>query len=251
MASVFDQPSFDERLFFPRDDTSPAPAGAVDVRVPVDGAELHLRWHRGGAPLTVLLFHGNGEVVADYDGLAPLYADRGASLAVVDYRGYGASTGTPTLRDALRDAPLVLEALRAAGADRVVVMGRSLGSASCAEIYGGPDRGVLGFVWESGFVDLAALVARRGLEPPAAFTDAELATFDPQRKLARGRRPLLLLHGEEDSLIRVHEARAAHAAAGTAAADKELVIVPGHGHNDLSYDALYWDALGRFFARLR
>jgi pimeloyl-ACP methyl ester carboxylesterase len=63
---------------------------------------------------TVLLFHGNGETVADYDLAAPPYARHGMNLAVVDYRGYGRSDGEPSLRAILEDAPSALSALREA-----------------------------------------------------------------------------------------------------------------------------------------
>ena len=145
---------------------------------PGAGASLHVRIHRAaGARSTVLLFQGNGEVVADYDDSAGLYARAGVALAVMDYRGYGASSGTPTLRSALTTARLVLEAVRRwlgerglAGSDgapsRLVVMGRSLGSACAAELYGARPNEVAGFILESGSSDLAALLRRRGLVVP-------------------------------------------------------------------------------------
>jgi pimeloyl-ACP methyl ester carboxylesterase len=100
---VFDSPEFNARLFFPRPDRGPPPPGARDLFVDVPGARLHLRWHTAATPAraVVLLFHGNGEVVADYDDLADHYAAAGAELVVVDFRGYGASTGVPTLRAAI------------------------------------------------------------------------------------------------------------------------------------------------------
>ncbi|MCK7530646.1 MAG: hypothetical protein MZV63_06165 [Marinilabiliales bacterium] len=45
----------------------------------------------------MLLFHGNGEIVADYDEIAGAYRELGAALLVVDYRGYGRSGGEPLL----------------------------------------------------------------------------------------------------------------------------------------------------------
>ena len=180
--SIFDSAEFNERLFFPRADTSAPPPGATDTFI--DG--LHVRRHGGGLPM-LLLFHGNGEVVADYDDQAARFAAAGASLAVMDYRGYGRSEGTPTLRGALEDAVTICEHLKPA-----IVMGRSLGSACAAELYA---RGAArAFVIESGFVDLAALIRRRGLAPPTLSAD-ELARFDPVPKLARGSAPLLVLHG--------------------------------------------------------
>lgn len=245
MGSPFDTPEFNQRLFFPRSAASAPPPEASDRRIVVDGAVLHLRWHRPlPAALTVLLFHGNGEVVADYDSIAPRFADCGANLAVVDYRGYGLSTGTPSLRHALRDAPAVVEDLVRAGATRLIVMGRSLGSASAAELYARPDEAVVGFIWESGFVDLGRLVQRRGFTPPAQMTDADVADFDACTKLKRGDRPLLVLHGAQDTIIDPIEAQWAFDAAATQ--QKSQVRIALRGHNDLSVEQAYWNALKRF-----
>jgi fermentation-respiration switch protein FrsA (DUF1100 family) len=81
------------------------------------------------------------------------------------------------------------------------------------------------------------------------FTEDERGTFEPVTKLALGRLPLLVLHGERDELIMLDEARSALTAAGTAIADKALVVVPGRGHNDVSNAGPYWDALAGFVAR--
>ena len=56
-----------------------------------------------------------------------------------------------------------------------------------------------------------------------------------------------MLHGEADTLIAVDEALAAFAAAGTP--DKQLVTIPGHGHNDVAAAPAYWEALAAFIAR--
>lgn len=240
MISLFDLEDFNRRLFFPRRDTSAPPDGASDRFVSVPGARLHLRKYAAiDGRLTILLFHGNGEVVADYDGAAQLFAASGAALAVVDYRGYGQSQGEPTLRNLIEDSPKVVETL---GERSVVVMGRSLGSVAAAELYRDPPPGVLGFIWESGFVDLDALVRRRGIG--MQLTDEERRAFDPIPKLRIGRSPLLVIHGADDELIDPIEGEAAFDAAGTAT--KELVRVPGRGHNDLNAEPVYWRAIAAF-----
>jgi pimeloyl-ACP methyl ester carboxylesterase len=241
MPSLFDSPAFNDSLFFPRADTTVPPAGASDHEVAVPGATLHLRWHRAAHALpTLLLFHGNGETVSDYDDAAPRYAAAGTNLAVVDFRGYGRSTGEPTLRNTIADAPLVLNALCALTGTSVYVMGRSIGSVCAAEIYGHATP-FLGLVWESGLCDLRALVGRRGLVPPEHLADDDLAAFDPLPKLRRGSRPLLVLHGTRDEIIAPIEAQQVFDAAGTA--HERLVYLPGRGHNDVSGAREYWDAL--------
>ena len=249
MPSVFDSPHFNQQLFFPRPDKSPVPPGAIDFFVPADGILLHVRWHRHPhSPVTVLLFHGNGEVVADYDDLAKSYADCGADLAVADYRGYGQSEGTPSLRNLLTDAPRILEALTEAGAESVVVMGRSLGSVCAAALYPAPPELVIGFIWESGVASLDNLVRRRGLSVPEAVSEADRSALDPCRKLARGQLPLLILHGKQDDLISPEEAEQALAAAATK--DKSLCLIPGRGPNDLAASPLYWQSIKTFLHRL-
>jgi pimeloyl-ACP methyl ester carboxylesterase len=245
--SIFDGDEFNDRLFVPRRDASPPPPGARDRMVEVDGAALHVRVHPAPADATtLLLFHGNGEVVADYDRAAAQFARAGVALAVMDYRGYGQSTGAPTLRTVVSDARIVAEAVRPQ-----VVMGRSLGGMAAHELYARPVAGMEGVILESALFDVAALIRRRGLAPPDSFSEDERATFDPAAKLPLGRLPLLVLHGERDELIVPREAMSALATAGSTAGDKALVIVPRRGHNDVSLEDSYWSALGAFVAQLR
>jgi len=62
--------------------------------------------------------------------------------------------------------------------------------------------------------------------------------------------PTLIIHGEDDWIIPVKDARALHGHA--AAADKRLVTVPGAGHNDLLWigPEQYFSAVGRFVGGL-
>ncbi len=242
MTSVFESAAFNQALFFPRRDTSPAPAGAVDMMIDVGDAQLHVRRHAAPhARCTLLLFHGNGEVVADYDSVAAEFAAAGAALAVADYRGYGTSTGEPTLRTAIADARPIAEAV-----GPHIVMGRSLGGAAAHELFARPIASMLGVILESTFSDLEGLVRRRGLEPTLSPDDH--AQFDPLVKLPLGNLPLLVLHGARDHLIAARLADAALAAAG--GSDKRLVLVPERGHNDVSFSEIYWKALSEFIARV-
>ena len=60
---------------------------------------VHVRRHpSASARFSLLFFHGNGEVVSDYDGLAGAFTALGGEMIVCDYRGYGKSEGHPSLR---------------------------------------------------------------------------------------------------------------------------------------------------------
>lgn len=245
-SSIFDQSAFNAALFHPRADVAPPPPGAHDSFVDVHGARLHVRTHAAVASTlpALLLFHGNGEVVADYDAAAEQFARAGVSLIVADYRGYGASTGTPSLRQLIEDARIVAEAVRP-----MFVMGRSLGGAAAHELFARPVGSMCGVVLESAFCDLGALIRRRGLEPPCAYEPDELAVFSPAEKLRRGTLPLLVMHGARDSLIIPDEARLAYDAAGSSS--KSLAFIPGRGHNDLALAPTYWTQLALFVDHVR
>lgn len=247
--SLFDDEEFSRRLFFPHDGHTPPPPRAYDDFVEVDGARLHVRTHRAPhARLVVLLFHGNGEVASDWDGAAPGFAALGATLVAAEVRGYGLSTGEPSLRRMIADAGPTLDHVRAQHALPLVVMGRSLGSAAAHALFADASRALAGVILESGFADLRAFVARRGLPVPAAFDPQDVADFDPRPKLARGTCPLLVLHGAADTLISPDEARLAYATATTA--EKRLVLVPRRGHNDLGLAPEYGQALATFLTEV-
>jgi alpha-beta hydrolase superfamily lysophospholipase len=254
MLSILDHPVISRKVFFPRPDFSPPPPAAHDVMLEVErGVRLHARVHDApGAVAVVVLFHGNGEVVSDYDVAAPRFARAGAALAVVDFRGYGRSEGEPGLRHLVGDARPALDGLlrhlaQAGDSRRVVVMGRSLGSACAVEVAPAVPQIVAGVVFESGFSDLTALARRRGVIVER-IAEENLVVLCPLRKLARSPTPLLVLHGAEDTLIVPAEGRAAFEA--SRAEDKRFVLIPGCGHNTVSHHPLYWEELAAFLRRV-
>lgn len=104
----------------------------VELRT-ADGETLHAWWVPAEAARgTVLLFHGNaGNISHRLDYLQMFHRLRYATL-IVDYRGYGKSTGTPSEEGTYRDAEAAWDYLVHARLVRprdVVVMGESLGGA--------------------------------------------------------------------------------------------------------------------------
>ncbi|CCQ91507.1 putative Alpha/beta hydrolase fold protein [Nitrospina gracilis 3/211] len=252
MTSIFDTPQFNQNLFFPRPDHGTGPAGAEDLFIPVEGEiKVHVRRHPNPeARFSLLFFHGNGEIAADYDALAQAYHQLGADFVVCDYRGYGKSGGYPTLRGALTDAHAVYKALKEGGhlLPGVCVMGRSLGSAPAIELCASYPE-IKACVIESGYADPIPLVERRGLKIDATTPDED-AVFNNSKKIERVKCPLLIMHGEDDVLIYPHEAKLNYQQAGSE--DKALQILPGVGHNDIlmAPDYGYFRCLLRFFEQV-
>ena len=234
--SALDRPEITSFVFYPRREWGPLPAGATDHLVPVTpDISVSCRFYISGhdAP-TMLFFHGNGEIACDYDGIAPLYQHRGINLFVADYRGYGASGGSPSFSSMLADAHAIFRyfcgVLRGSGfADRIFVTGRSLGSAPALVLASSYQDQVRGLIVESGFASAARLSEHLGLPVGrSGLEGAEAAGLAMIRSL---RLPVLIIHGELDWLLPPEEALVFHSEAGSE--DKRLVLISGAGHNDI------------------
>ena len=247
MYSIFDSQEFNENLFFPRQDTSPTPQNSDNIEVEV-GAEIFVHIRRYPSPearFSLLFFHGNGEIVSDYDNLAEHFNAIGAELIVADYRGYGRSSGFPTLRTSLEDAHKIFEQLKSTGKfkEKVCIMGRSLGSASTLELCA-RRFDIAGCILESGYADPIPLVERRGLKIDKT-TPEEDALFNNSEKIRSVKCPLLIMHGADDFLISPNEAKFNYDNAGSKM--KHLEILEGVGHNDMMMASSYFITLKRFF----
>lgn len=224
--TVIDHPAISSRYFFPRPD-----APREGDRWTVDGLACARRNQDRDA--AVLHFHGNGEVVADWVGdFAGALDAGGVDAYFAEYRGYGGSTGSPSLSALLADALTVFDAM-ARPPERVVVYGRSIGSLAAAHVAALRPVGAL--VLESGICDLSERLLVRLTPDELGVTEDELraavkASFDQEAKIARTTCPLLVLHTEHDDMVRKHHAARNAKAAGTRA---ELVMYPGGDHNSI------------------
>ena len=234
--SILDRPEILQFTFYPRKDARKGPPNSTDYLVPVEGGvSIGCRFyiHHRGSP-SILFFHGNGEVVSDYDGIAPLYNQRGINLFVADYRGYGSSGGTPTFTSMVSDTHSIFEAfLDIRRNDHhtgdTFVMGRSLGSICAIELASCYQDQMKGLIIESGFASILRLIKHLGF--PTEFLGMNDITFPNTAKIRSIALPTLILHGEDDSLIPVAEARDLFENA--AAKRKRLVIINGADHNDI------------------
>lgn len=237
--ACLDRPEVLAVLFHPRRSSGAGNGRGTPtaLRIPVEdgihvGARLHMAHARGPG---ILFFHGNGEIADDYDDIGPLFNRMGINFMVVDYRGYGLSDGSPTVSAMMGDAYRIFDFLRewtsANGyTGPLIVMGRSLGSASALELAAGRADRIDGLVIESGFAWAGPLLARLGVDPQRIGFDEDHG-FANTDKIGRFRGPTVIIHAEFDQIIPLDDGEALYAAA--AAADKVMVTIPGAGHNDI------------------
>jgi len=235
---TLDRPEILQALFHPRHSIKtnvPPHAHDIDITVPRD-AVIGCRFFTAEkeAP-TILFFHGNGEIVPDYDEIGPHYVKQGLNFIVTDYRGYGWSTGHSTTTTLLSDSHVIYNYISTWLPDHdytgsVFTMGRSLGSACAIELAAAYNDRISGLIIESGFAESMPLAVKLGLDPKALGI-SEKDGFQNATKIASVTKPTLILHGVLDHLISISQAEKLHAHCG--ARSKELQIIPGADHNTL------------------
>ncbi len=248
--SVLDTAEGSAGSFHPLRGWTETPDGAVDYGITVaDGTTLSCRFFAvGRGNPTVLFFYGGGENVARYDEIAPLYNRIGANFFVADYRGFGASSGSPSFNAILSDAHEVLDwlletmsALRFTGP--LYVMGRSMGRHSAGELAASAADRINGVIIESGRANLGRVAQALDPEVAQALED------DYQARFYAIDIPTLVIHGQWDESSPLADAVDMFNKLQTP--NKHLEIIPGAGHNDLMYVEMrqYFDAIRGFMGR--
>ncbi len=226
-------------LFHPRPEMhdSPAHPPSCDIMIPVAedvkiGARFHLS-NKSGA--NILFFHGNGEIVADYHDLGPLYNRADINFLAVDYRGYGRSGGRPTVSAMMQDCHTIFEFTSSwlkenSYTGPIIVMGRSLGSASALELASSCGDKIGALAIESGFAYAGPLLQLLGIAPDTIGFD-EQAGFRNIDKISTYNKPVLIIHAEFDHIIPYAEGLALFEACPSET--KTMLTISGANHNDI------------------
>lgn len=104
-----------------------------------------------------------------------------------------------------------------------------MGSAAAIDVAVHAGERLAGLIIESGGWDAVALLARLGVRVQGGEENRD--GFGNRAKIGRITIPTLIIHGENDLLIPPTDGRELYRASG--AQDKQLVLIPGAGHNDL------------------
>ncbi|MDI9571456.1 MAG: alpha/beta fold hydrolase [Pseudomonadota bacterium] len=241
---AFDRPEISRVLFYPRPDWSAAlnHREAASLMVPVaEGAHVEVQVYLDSpSAANILFFHGNGEIASDYREIAPFYTDRGINFLVADYRGYGVSSGVPTVSAMMADAVTIFDHVKGWLREKgqtgpMIVMGRSLGSASALEIAHRRRREARGLIIESGFAYIGPLLRLLGV-PLERFRLREAQGPQNLYKIREFSKPTLVIHAQFDQIIAFSEGEALYEA--SPARIKRMLRVPGANHNNIFLAAM-------------
>lgn len=227
------------------------------IDTPDDVSIYRVDLKRDDARATVLYFGGNGfRTGLHARRIFDAYAGLPVDLVLVDHRGYGASTGTPTIDGLRADALQVYDQVRAETTGRpLIVHGQSLGSFFAG--YVAESRQLDGLVLESSMTTAEdwtrAMRARAGFWTRLAVRRFDIApALQKTGNLEVARRldaPVLYVVGELDVTTAPKFSQALFDATPLPAADRQLVIVPGRGHNDAALSPEFEVAFTRLLER--
>ncbi len=236
---ALDQPQVLSCLFHPRNEEGfrQTENSRDDILIRVDddvnvAASFH--FVKDNAPV-ILFFHGNGEIVSDYDDLGRLYNKIGINFFIVDYRGYGRSSGIPRVSSMMKDChtifDYILEYISNKGlTGPLCVMGRSLGSASAIELCATRENDFECLIIESGFALAAPLLAKLGINPEnIGFKEQQ--GFENIDKIMTFSKPCLIIHAQFDHIISFSDGQSLFDACSSA--NKKFLEIKGANHNDI------------------
>ena len=235
---------------YPEGDWHPDGLEIEDVEFETeDGVRLHA-WYCpvSDARWVVLSSHGNAGNITHRAAETRLWQKHlGVSVFLYDYRGYGKSDGTPGEQGLYADARASYRWLVERGgvaADRIILRGRSLGSAVALEL--ALEVAHQGLILESSFTSVPDM--GKQLFPWLPVRRLMRNRFESVSKITRYSGPLLITHGTQDTIVPFRMGKELFQRANQ---PKWFYEIPGADHNDLYglLDPNYFPTLRQFLDR--
>jgi fermentation-respiration switch protein FrsA (DUF1100 family) len=198
--------------------------------IPADNAEY-----------TVLFCHGNGGCLAHRVETIDLYHNLGVNFFILDYRGYGLSSGKPSENGLYLDTEAAWQFLvnaKRIPPDRIVLIGRSLGGAAAARLAAKkqPHR----LICESSFVSIPATGSDRYPYFPVKLLCRY--SFPTGDFLKQVKCPVLIIQSRDDQVVRFSHGRRLFALANE---PKTFLELTG------AHDECYFDCRDQYTAAVK
>jgi fermentation-respiration switch protein FrsA (DUF1100 family) len=201
---------------------------------------------------TILMFHGNAGNIGHRLPVARMIINYiGCNVFMLEYRGYGLSTGEPDEKGLMVDAQTAIDYLRNRAETRshkLIIYGQSLGGAVAIKLVAKNQTAgdLVGLILENTFLSMRALIP--SLIPPAKYltylchqvwsSDSVIPSITKV--------PILFLSGLQDELVPPAHMRKLYEL--SAAPTKVWKPLPGGDHNSSVLEEGYFEAISDFIS---
>ncbi|USG60101.1 lysophospholipase [Sneathiella marina] len=220
------------KMIFPAPDLVPpaGPQGDFDaVRITTeDGETLRAYEHRAETgEATILVFHGNADAAFYQISKGEKLAAAGFGVLLVEYRGYGGSTGSPTEAGLIRDGLASYDHVRRQSDQPIGLYAHSLGTGVAVPV--AVQRPVFAVALEAPFTSILDVARyRMGWVPLDGLLKHP---FHSDQLIGQITAPIQIIHGTADRVIpfKLGKRLAELAPKGT-----KFLAIDGAGHNNLA-----------------
>jgi len=196
-----------DMVFFPIKDLHDAPGNwgmnyeNVTLTTRDEKAQLH-GWYIPvrDATRTILFFHGNAGNISQRGDSVKIFHALGVNVFIIDYRGYGSSTGNPSEQGIYDDARSAWDYLindRKISPNTIIIFGRSLGGVVATQL--ASEVPAAGLIVESSFSSARDIA--RHLMPYLSYLVYLRFNLDAEGTIRKVRIPVLVMHSPADDII--------------------------------------------------
>ena len=175
-----------------------------DVQITTRDEEIITGWYIPAADnasrYTLLFFHGNAGNMSHRLESLDIFHQLGLAVLIIDYRGFGGSTGSPSVNGTLLDARAAwgwLVKNKRVSADDVIIFGRSLGGAVAADLAAQVTPRAL--ILESTFTSLYDVACK--LYPWLPVSSFLPQDYNTLARLQGLKIALLVIHSPDDEVV--------------------------------------------------
>ena len=232
---MFNKSQLINSIFYPRKSNIPKDEKDILIEVGNDisiGIRLFLKDNKYP---NIIFFHGNAELAQEYDDIAEYYNSYKINFIACDYRGYGLSNGNPSKETLHKDSKKIFEYVHKYLKDnkytgKIIIMGRSLGSASACEIIDNYSDNIDGCIIESGFATEFSFLQLMQINPDKIDFKLEDG-FMNLEKIKKYKKPLFIIHADLDDIIPLSQAEMM--LIESPSKEKNIFKVNGANHNNV------------------
>lgn len=211
-----------------------------------DKVKISALFFRTNSDRAILYLHGNAGNLESWQDVYQDVGHVGYNVLIIDYRGYGKSSGTISEKGLYLDGEAAFDFLLQKGfsPENIVVFGRSMGTGVATEL-AIQHKNIKALLLETPFTSLKAVA--QSTAPyllPVLWLKYD---FNNLEKMDRIEAPLLVIHGTSDQLIpfshgiKVYERYAK---------DKQFLEIESGEHNNLGTFPAYRKGLTDFFIKM-